>query len=201
MPAAAIEESILKAHPSIMTPRLILKPQSLHDFDRFFAMSKDPDVMAYIGDGSIFHWTRSVALAKFKEQLASPKGVGMGTLAIYQRADSLYLGWCAIAHSRFLNHMELGYRLCRDGWRNGFATEAAAAMLGNAYQIPNLNQIQACVHPDNQASIRVLEKLGFAFACTKFSKPIGKDLLVYGIQRSEFSDLWPEMINRPPGLG
>lgn len=180
-----------------MTPRLMLKPQSLHDFDRFFAMSKDADVMAYIGDGSIFHWTRSVALAKFKAQLSSPGQSGMGTMAIYRRADSLYLGWCAIVHSRFLNHMELGYRLSRDGWGNGYATEAAAAMLGKACQIPDLDQIRACVHPDNLASIRVLEKLGFAYACSTFSKPIGKDIPVYRIQRSNFADLWLEMFNRP----
>jgi hypothetical protein len=53
------------------TRRLILKPPSLEDFDRYFGMSKDPAVMRYIGDGSIFHWTREVALERFKTQIGT----------------------------------------------------------------------------------------------------------------------------------
>ena len=167
----------------IKTARLILKAESLHDFDRFYAMSKDPDVMAYIGDGSVFHWSRKVALAKFKDQVSTPIDNGLGARAIYRKRDALYLGWCAISPSVFLNHMELGYRLCRDAWGNGYATEAAAAMLEAAYRRMDIDRIMACAHPDNVASIRVLEKLGFKCCGSKLSKPIGRQIPVYQIDR------------------
>lgn len=170
----------------IKTSRLILKPQSLHDFARFYAMSKDPDVMAYIGDGSVFHWTRDVAFSKFKGQVSARVDGGLGTRAIYRKRDDLYLGWCAIAPSAFLNHMELGYRLCCDVWGNGYATEAAAAMLEEAYCRMDIDRIMACAHPDNVASIRVLEKLGFTRCGSKHSKPIGRNMPVYRIDRGGY---------------
>lgn len=147
-------------------------------------MSKDPEVMKYIGDGSIFHWTREVALTKFKQQLSASQDQGPGVLAVYRHADSRYLGWCAISHSKFLNDMELGYRFCRDVWGCGYATEAVSAMLAEAYRTTDLNVIMACVHPDNAASIGVLEKLGFQYAYSKLSKPIGRDIPVYKVDRN-----------------
>lgn len=177
----------MKIDTPIQTARLILKPQSMHDFERFFAMSKDPKVMAFIGDGQIFHWTRQVALARFREQLAATPADGLGPRAIYRKEDALYLGWCAVGHSSFLNHTELGYRLCSDVWGNGYATEAAQALLGTVYRLTGLNTIQACAHPDNSASIRVLEKLGFTPAGLKLSKPIGREIPIYRIDREGYS--------------
>ncbi|MGD8836174.1 MAG: GNAT family N-acetyltransferase [Desulfobacteraceae bacterium] len=167
----------------IKTRRLVLKRQSLNDFDRFFDMSKDHDVMKYIGDGSVFHWTRDVAYKKFNEQVSVPVTEGIGVMAIYRESDSRYLGWCAISHSKFLDDMELGYRLCRDCWGCGYATEAASAMLSEAYHATDVNRIMACAHPENTASIRVLEKLGFKFAYPIFSNPIQREIPVYRISR------------------
>ncbi len=173
----------LKTGNLIETPRLVLKLQSLHDFDRFYAMSKDPEVMAYIGDGSVFHWTRKVAFAKFRDQISATVVVGLGTRAIYRKRDALYLGWCSVAPSAFLKHMELGYRLCRDAWGKGYATEAAEALLAAAYCRTDVDRIMACVHPGNAASLRVLKKLGFTQCGTKFSKPISMEIPVYHIDR------------------
>ena len=186
--AIKVEEMVthLNFHPPIKTRRLMLKRQSLHDFDGFFAMSKDHQVMKYIGDGSIFHWTRDVAFKKFKEQVSNLKAGTVGEMSVYRQSDASYLGWCSISHSRFLNDIELGYRFCCDAWGHGYATEAAGAMLSATYQAAGVDQILACAHPENAASIRVLEKLGFKFAYPLFSKPISKDIPVYRINRSTY---------------
>ena len=171
----------------LKTSRLVLTLQSLHDFDGYFAMSKDPDVMRYIGDGSVYHWTRAVALERFRKQLLIQQEEQLGALAVYT-ADSLdYLGWCAVAPSRFLNAVELGYRYLRNSWGCGYATEAARALLAEIYRSADLDRILACTHPDNDASIKVLEKLGFQFVRTKPSTAAGVDLLVYGLDRHLFS--------------
>lgn len=176
----------LIVHSPIKTDRLTLKGQSLHDFDGFFAMSKDHQVMKYIGDGSIFHWTRDVAFKKFKEQVSNLKAGTLGEMSVYRQSDACYLGWCAISHSRFLDDIELGYRFRRDVWGYGYATEAATALLSAAYRETDLDRILACAHPDNTASIRVLAKLGFKYAYDMLSKPIGRDIPVYKITRSSF---------------
>jgi RimJ/RimL family protein N-acetyltransferase len=174
----------LNLHAPIKTSRLTLKQQSLNDFERFFAMSKDPEVMRYIGDGSIFHWTRDVALNKFKEQLSAPETDDAGTWAVYRQADSHYLGWCAVSHSRFLGATELGYRFCRDVWGCGYATEAASGLIERVFTMTDLDQVLACAHPDNAASLRVLQKLGFSYAFSKHSNPVDKEIPVYQLDRN-----------------
>ena len=149
-------------------------------------MSVDSEVMKYIGDGSVFHWTKEVALEKFKGRLSIQDNSKFGSLAVYRGDCNLYIGWCGVSYSKFLDHIELGYRYCRDSWRRGYATEAASAILEETYQITALDEILACVHPDNAASIRILEKLGFTISHSKLSKPIGKNIPVYRIDRKTY---------------
>jgi ribosomal-protein-alanine N-acetyltransferase len=56
---------------------------------------------------------------------------------------------------------ELGYDLARRWWGRGLATEAAAAVVAYGFAVMGLHRIEAGTLPDNDASARVLEKLGF----------------------------------------
>ncbi len=170
----------------VTTSRLCLKRESLSDFERFFEMSKDPQVMKYIGDGSIYHWTLKVALSKFRAGLMCSTEIEPGNLAVYTKHSECYIGCCGIRYSRFLDHIELGYRYCSDAWGNGYATEAATALLAATYQMTPIDRILACTHPDNIASIRVLEKIGFIYSGTKYSRASGRDILIYEICRQTF---------------
>ncbi|MBC2714232.1 MAG: GNAT family N-acetyltransferase [Desulfobacteraceae bacterium] len=172
--------------PPVVTPRLLLKKESLNDFERFFAMSKDRKVMQFIGDGSIFHWTKKTAFEKFKAGLDRQNDNEFGTLAVYTKNSDQYIGWCGIRHSKFLDHIELGYRYCRDAWFNGYATEAATAILIETYRLTDIDRILACTHPQNIGSIRVLKKLGFTYAYSKLSRSAGMDIPVYRIDRKTF---------------
>ncbi|MBW1852044.1 MAG: GNAT family N-acetyltransferase [Deltaproteobacteria bacterium] len=171
----------------INTSRLLLKQESLHDFERFYSMSADPEVMQYIGDGSVYHWTKEVALDKYKDGFSRQNNHELGTLAVYSVDCDVYIGWCGVGYSKYLDHIELSYRYCRDSWGKGYATEAAAAILTQTYQVTDIDEILACTHHDNTASIRVLEKLGFYFSHSKLSKPIGKNIPVYKIDRKTYA--------------
>ncbi len=171
----------------VVTPRLLLKKESLNDFERFFAMSKDPEVMQYIGDGRIFHWSKETALEKFKTRLDQTDNNEPGRLAVYTKNCNFYIGWCEIRYSKFLDHIELGYRYCRDAWFNGYATEAAFALLFELYRLSDIDRILACAHPQNMRSMRVLEKLGFTYAFSKLSRPTGMDIAVHRIDRKLFA--------------
>jgi RimJ/RimL family protein N-acetyltransferase len=170
----------------IKTSRLLLKKESLQDFERFYSMSIDPKVMQYIGDGSIYHWSKQVALEKYQDAYSRQNDNVPGNLAVYQRERDLYIGWCGVCYSKFLDHIEIGYRYCSDSWRNGYATEAAEAILTTIYKKTDIDEILACTHPENTASIRVLKKLGFNYSHPKLSKPIGKDIPVYKLDRKTF---------------
>jgi ribosomal-protein-alanine N-acetyltransferase len=180
------KHTLMISNTAIITLRLLLKKESLYDFERFFAMSKNPEVMKFIGDGSIYHWTKKVALEKFRTKLDFQDDSNPGVRAVYTKKDSFYIGWCAIRYSKFLDHIELGYSYCTDAWRNGYATEAASALLSETYGIKEIDRIRACTHPDNIASIRVLEKLGFSLTGSKHSLASGRDIPVFQIDRKTF---------------
>ena len=171
----------------VTTPRLLIKPESIVDFHRFYEMSKDPEVMRWIGDGSIYHWSKETALKKYQAAIANRDTTELGNLAVYAGNPGLYIGWCGVTFSKFLDHAELGYRYCRDAWGQGYATEAAAAVIAEIYRKTEMDRVLACVHPRNSASIRVLEKLGFACSGSRFSRPAGVELPVYSLERAVFN--------------
>jgi RimJ/RimL family protein N-acetyltransferase len=57
--------------------------------------------------------------------------------------------------------VEVAYRLARSAWGRGFATEAAGALVAHALRTVGLPRVVAVTYPENQASQRVLDKLGF----------------------------------------
>jgi len=171
----------------VITPRLTLKPESIDDFYRFFDMSKDPEVMRWIGDGSIYHWSKETALKKYQAGINNQGTTELGNLAVYAGYPGLYIGWCGVTFSKFLDHAELGYRYCRDAWGQGYATEAAAAVIAETFRKTEMDRVLAIVHPANSASIRVLEKIGFVCIGTRFSRASDTALPVYALDREGFT--------------
>jgi len=167
----------------IETSRLILKPESIADFPRFYSMTIDPEVMKYIGDGTVFHWTEDVALEKYQERIANRENQDPGNLAVYRKDVNQYIGWCGIGESRFLGKMELSYRFCRDSWSNGYATEAARAILIQTFDLIDMGQIFSCTHPENSASMAILKKLGFVLSYHILSRPINREMPVFLVTR------------------
>jgi len=74
-----------------------------------------------------------------------------------------FTGWVSLTPLEDTGRIQLAYRLVHDAWGHGYATEAAGAMLNYGFTRLELPEIVAVVWPDNVASVRVLEKLGFCF--------------------------------------
>ena len=170
------------------TPRLILQKKSGQDFNRFFLMSKDPEVWKYIGDGSIFHWSREAAIEKFDAPSFSMNAPDAFLVSVYRKDLSQYIGWCCVKFSKFLGGMDFDYRFLKDAWGNGFATETGCRLIREIFRKTDIREILACVHPENHRSLRVLEKLGFSYVRDVFSRPIEKSIRVYSLSRSMVED-------------
>ena len=83
-------------------------------------------------------------------------------LGIARRSDGLLIGNCGIRrHPDNDTEAEIGYELNPDCWGNGYATEAAAAMVEFGFRHLGLERITSWCIADNAASARVLERLGF----------------------------------------
>jgi RimJ/RimL family protein N-acetyltransferase len=115
-------------------------------------------------------------------------------LLIDRASDGGFVGWCSLSRWN-PDHLSaaLGYCLDRPAWGQGFATEAARALLQWAFAALDLNRVQAETDTRNLASARVLEKLGFVREGTLREDCVVdgevSDSWVYGLLRRDWSDL------------
>ena len=86
---------------------------------------------------------------------------GYGWWAINEPVNNRLMGWCGLQYLPETAETEIGYLLGKPFWGKGLATEAARESLKFGFEKLSLGSIIAIVHPDNTASKRVIEKLGF----------------------------------------
>ncbi len=153
------------------TERLQIRDFTLQDLDGLWALDRDPDVMRFIGPPST--WTKSeTGEAIERAHRYYSMFPGLGVWATIERRSGSFVGWTALKHLGPLKELmatgevhqvrdiEIGYRYHRAYWGRGYATEAAQAVLRHAFTAAKLPRVVAIAHPENAASIRVLEKIG-----------------------------------------
>jgi ribosomal-protein-alanine N-acetyltransferase len=88
---------------------------------------------------------------------------GTGARLVMERAsDEAFIGWCGLTRwNPDYRSASLGYCLAEGAWGDGYATEAARAVVGWGFDTLDLNRVQAETDTRNTASARVLERLGF----------------------------------------
>jgi RimJ/RimL family protein N-acetyltransferase len=91
---------------------------------------------------------------------------GIGRWAIVDKSTNLFIGWTGFKLVRDMinnqtNYYDLGYRLIRRFWGQGYATETARASLTYGFDKLNLEEIIATVNCENASSNHVVSKLGF----------------------------------------
>lgn len=149
----------VKAHPLRETDRLIFRQINQSDFDELFRMNSDPIVMKYIGDGSTRNHEQ---MLKEIEMLTSyyTRRPGMGVWAIELKMSSKLIGAGGLTYNTEKAEVELGYRLLKEYWHNGYATEAAKELLKYAFRELKASKVIASAHGENFLSRKVLEKIG-----------------------------------------
>lgn len=115
---------------------------------------------------------------------------GTGARLVLER-DGAFLGWCGLSRwNPEYRSASLGYCLTREAWGHGYATEAAGALLAWAFDTLDLNRVQAEADTRNEASGRVLRKLGFVLEGTLREDCVVKgdvsDSWVFGLLRREW---------------
>lgn len=143
----------------LATERVILTEMLPSDAAEVFALNADPEVVRYTGDGPF----ASVEAARaFLASYRDYRAYGYGRWAMRRRADGVMLGWCGLKYHPDTAETDLGYRLHRRYWGQGYATEAGRACLDYGFGPLRLARIIAEVMQANLASIRVLEKCGLS---------------------------------------
>lgn len=145
--------------PQIKTLRLNLRRFAQHDADAFAKMNADPDVMADLG-GPL---DRPASDAKLERYISAFSEFGYGRWVI-ENVDSVFLGYAGIMHRPGDHplgaHDEIGWRLRRDAWGFGYATEAAHAALQDGFERSGLTRVFSYTAADNDRSKAVMRRLG-----------------------------------------
>lgn len=143
----------------LTTPRLVLRSWRDADRDCFAALNSDPDVMSDLG-GPL---TRAESDTKFDRYRSAFREHGFSRFAIEERHGA-FVGYAGLMpggtdHPLGL-HVEIGWRLAAAAWGKGFATEAAGAVLRDAFERLCLAEILAYTAADNTRSQAVMSRLG-----------------------------------------
>lgn len=177
------------AEPNLMTDRLVMRLPTVGDLGAYAPIFADPEVMRFIGDGSLRSVERVAQSIERTHELFAERGLGV--LVVTDRVTGEILGDCFVvpvmrsgADPADLRdrgpEVELGYRFKRSAWGKGYATEAATAVLGWALgpDGPGLEELIGVTHPENEASQRVLLKIGM--------EPVGLTNRFYGMETALF---------------
>lgn len=151
MPAAPTE---------LRSARLLLRRWTIRDRPIFADMNADPVVMEYYP--STLTRSQSDAFVERVEERFESDGFGLWAIEI-QRTGAFagYVGlWPATFEARFTPAVEVGWRLRRDAWGHGYATEAARLALADGFDRLGPDEIVSFTAAINQPSRRVMEKLG-----------------------------------------
>lgn len=144
------------------TPRLILRRWREEDVAPMAAINADPEVMRWIRDGSV------------RDEQQTRRGIraweseweshGFGLFAVEIRSTGELAGFTGFSVPDFLPEVlpavEVGWRLGRSHWGQGLATEAAAAAVRFGFEERGLERIVSITQVGNNASERIMAKLG-----------------------------------------
>ncbi len=146
-------------HPFLLeTHRLRLRNWRESDRDAFAALNAHPEVMADLG-GPI---DRAASDRKLDGYISAFEEHGYGRWLIEDHAGT-FLGYTGVMPRRedppLGFHNEIGWRLTREAWGGGFATEAARAALDDVFTRIGLDEVLAYTRPDNLRSQAVMLRL------------------------------------------
>lgn len=146
----------------IETERLILRKFTLEDAQPALAMNSDPEVTKYlpmekaVDLGTIRASIQNNTLADYEKH-------GFGRMAVTLKETGEFMGFNGLKYEEDFGGVDIGFRLLRKFWGQGYATESALPFIKIAFEELNQPTIWAGAMPSNAGSIKVLTKLGLTY--------------------------------------
>jgi len=170
----------------LTTPRLGFRSWRPEDLELAMSLWGDPRVTALIDARG--RLTRDQVRGILQREIGNEGRVGVQYWPFFLLDSGDFVGCCGLKpHHVEPDLYEFGFHLRFDFWGRGYATEAGAAVLSHARDALGLARLVAGHHPENHASKRVLEKLGFRYLRDEYFEGTG---LIHPLYRVEL---------KPPG--
>ena len=167
----------------LQTDRLLLRRWRETDIAGFARLCADPEVMKFIGNGETRTANQAERAVRTFEAEWESKGYGL--FAVELRASGDFLGFAGLSTPDFLPEVmpavEIGWPFDRTHWGNGYATEAATAALQFGRNVRGLGPIVSICQTGNDASRRIMQKLGMVFERRTVDPTCGRAVEVYRI--------------------
>ena len=144
------------------TGRILIRQFVIDDAEFIVELLNQPSFIRFIGDKKV----RNVDDARSymtTGPIESYQRHGFGLYLVELKDRKVPIGMCGVLKRESLPDPDLGFAFLPQYWRQGYAFEAASAVLKEARDKFTLSRILAITNPDNDASIKLLSKLGFQF--------------------------------------
>jgi recombination protein RecA len=140
----------------LQTARLLIRGLEITDLDSLYAICGDPLVMRFVGNNQPLSLEQT---RLWIETAQSTYPHNYGCLAVLEQQSNRLVGYCGLVVGEDTNEIELIYGFATDVWGQGYALEAARAILD--YGCIHFPTIHATADPENHASLHILTRLGF----------------------------------------
>ena len=144
------------------TRRLLLRRVDTDDAPFILELLNEPSFVEFIGDKGV----RNLDDARnyiLNGPVASYERFGFGLYLVQLKSDGAPIGMCGLLKRDSLPDVDVGYALRPGYWKQGYAFEAASAVLAHGREVFGLRRIVAITSPDNVGSRTLLEKLGLRY--------------------------------------
>lgn len=178
---------LMVQHQQLMGQRILLRPVSLQDANDMFEYAADKETTRFLFESHKNLEATKKTIAEFF--VKDP----MGKYAIVLKENNKMIGTIDLRVDANHKKAELGYILNKQFWGNGYVTEAANLLIELGFQTLGLERIYAMYDIKNQASGRVMERLGMTsegiLRKNRLVKGQFSDDECYAILREEYADL------------
>lgn len=161
------------------TERLQIARFTADDAAFILDLVNTPSWLAFIGDRGV----KTIDDAQqyiLNGPLMSYETFGFGSYLVKLKSNGISVGMCGLLKRDTLEDIDIGFAFLPDYVGLGYGYEAAKAVMTYAHKVLNATRIVGITHPDNQPSIRLLEKLGLQFERTIRLGNSTTDSLLFG---------------------
>jgi RimJ/RimL family protein N-acetyltransferase len=166
--------------PTVLsTDRLLLREFEPSDDAFLLRLLNEPSWLRFIGDRGV----RTLEDARrYVENgpRASYARNGFGLWCVVPKESGASVGMCGLVRRDTVPGVDLGFAFVPEAWGKGYARESADAVLAHARDVLGLPRVLAITSPDNDASIRVLERIGMRTEGTIRLPDEERDTLLFG---------------------
>lgn len=152
-----------RAVTTLHTERLRLEPITDRHYVGMRKMSADAEVMRFLNHGQ--PQSEEETRAGIERIQRRWKEWGYSWWALIENDSGEMIGAACLQHlgGDAARPLEIGWRLVREAWGKGYASEAARAIVRHAFNVVGADEVYAVADPDNADSIKVMQRLGMQY--------------------------------------